>query len=59
MINSKEACQKETAMKKKRLIGLYLDRIHTKRDTVMDEANIAYICEGMESFLAEICDKNA
>ena len=48
-----------SAMKKKRLIGLYLDRIHTKRDTVMDEANIAYICEGMESFLAEICDKNA
>ena len=48
-----------SAMKKSRFFGLYLDRIHTKKDTVMDETNIAYICEGMERFLAEICAKNA
>lgn len=47
-----------SAMKKARFLGLYLDRIHTKKDTVMDETNIAYICEGMERFLAAICEKN-
>ena len=45
-------------MKKTRFLGLYLDRIHTKKDTVMDETNIAYICEGMERFLSKICAKN-
>ena len=47
-----------SAMKKSRFLGLYLDRIHTKKDTVMDEANIAYICEGMERFLTTVCEKN-
>lgn len=47
-----------SAMKKAPILGLYLDRIHTKKDTVMDETNIAYICESMERFLATICGKN-
>ncbi len=48
-----------SAMKKARVLGLYLDRIHTKKDTVMDETNIAYICESMERFLDSVCEKNA
>ncbi len=43
-----------SALKKTRFLGLYLDRIHTKRDTVMDEDNITYLCESMERFLTEI-----
>ncbi len=42
-----------SAMKKKRFLGLYLDRIHTKKDTVMDETNLAYLVETMETFLTE------
>lgn len=34
------------ALKKNRLVGLYMDRIHTKRDTVFDEANIAFLTAG-------------
>ncbi len=47
-----------SAMKRLRFFGLYLDRIHTKRDTVMDESNIAYLCEGMMSFLASFHQEN-
>ncbi len=46
-----------SAMKKLRFFGLYLDRIHTKRDTVMDERNIAYLCESMETFLSSLHEK--
>jgi hypothetical protein len=46
-----------SAMKKAPVLGLYLDRIHTKKDTAMDEKNIAYICEAMERFLPEYCMK--
>ncbi len=41
-----------SAMKKARFFGLYLDRIHTKRDTVMDECNITYLTETMKCFLS-------
>lgn len=46
------------ALKRKKGIGLYLDRIHTKWDTVFDESNIVYICEKTESFLDEIAKRN-
>jgi len=39
------------AMKKKPLFGLYLDRIHTKRDTVMDEENIKILVDGVCKFV--------
>ncbi len=43
-----------SAMKKKNVLGLYLDRIHTKHDTVMDETNIRYLCDGMYVFLKSL-----
>ena len=46
------------ALKIKKGIGLYLDRIHTKRDTVFDESNIEYICEKIASLLDEISKWN-
>ena len=33
------------ALKYKKPFGYYMDRIHTKRDTVLDEQNIAYLAE--------------
>lgn len=38
------------ALKRKPLIGLYLDRIHTKRDTAFDQRNIELLCEGTRRF---------
>lgn len=35
-------------------LGLYLSRIHTPKDTVMDERNIEIICEGTKKFLGKI-----
>jgi len=34
------------ALKKNRLFGYYMNRIHTKRDTVLDEENIRVLCAG-------------
>ncbi len=34
------------ALKKSKLFGYYMDRIHTKRDTVLDEENIALLLRG-------------
>lgn len=45
------------ALKRKKLIGLYLDRIHTKHDTVFDESNIRYICEKTEKFLCAVSER--
>lgn len=39
---------------KKSKFGLYMDRIHTPRDTVMDERNIAVLTEGIIKFLKTI-----
>ena len=33
------------ALKRSKLFGYYMDRIHTKRDTVFQEENIAYLAE--------------
>ena len=35
-------------------LGLYMDRIHTPRDTVMDERNIEVLVSGMKKFLGGI-----
>ncbi len=35
-------------------LGLYLGRIHTSKDTVMDERNIEVICDGTRKFLKMI-----
>lgn len=40
------------ALKHKKVIGYYMDRIHTSRDTVFDEANIQYLCKSMTSFIS-------
>lgn len=42
------------ALKKNRLVGYYLDRIHTKHDTNFDRANIALVCGGIKSLIAKI-----
>lgn len=40
------------AMHKAPLVGLWLGRIHTKRDTVLDESNLQYICAAMKKLYA-------
>ena len=42
------------ALKHKKMIGHYIDRIHTSRDTIFDKANIKLICESMLNFLKQI-----
>lgn len=42
------------AMKKKRFVGLYMDRIHTVRDTVFRKENIAYLTKGTLNLLEKI-----
>lgn len=39
------------ALKHHRLLGYYMDRIHTSRDTVFDEANIDLLCSCVHKFL--------
>ena len=34
------------ALKKAPVIGYYMDRIHTRRDTVLEEENVALLCRG-------------
>lgn len=46
------------ALKKKKPIGLYVDRIHTKHDTVFEESNIDYICEKTGRLIHEISEWN-
>lgn len=41
------------AMKKSRAVGYYMDRIHTPKDTVLEEENIARITGGMAQLAAE------
>ena len=40
------------AVHKKPFVGPYLSRIHTARDTVFDESNIAYLYDATKKFLA-------
>lgn len=39
------------AMQRNRLLGLYMSRIHTARDTVCDERNFSFLVEGVRRFL--------
>lgn len=39
------------AVKRKPVVGFYLDRIHTKRDTVLREQNIEFLVEATERLL--------
>ena len=34
------------ALKKAPVIGYYMDRIHTRRDTVLEEENVQLLCRG-------------
>ncbi len=43
-----------SSMNKKRFIGLYMDKIHTKKDVVFEESNIEYLCEGLQMFVEKI-----
>lgn len=45
------------ALKYKKYIGYYMDRIHTKRDTVMDERNITSICSSITKIIQNIKER--
>ena len=40
------------ALKHKPVIGYYMDRIHTSKDTVLDEANITLLRDGALRYIA-------
>ena len=42
------------ALQKKPFFGLYMGRIHTARDTVFEEENIRYLCEGTQKLIEKI-----
>lgn len=42
------------ALKKKKFLGLYMDKIHTPKDTVFDRANIEFLCAGTLDLLNHI-----
>ena len=42
------------ALKRKPVVGYYMDRIHTSRDTVLDEANIALLRDGALRHIAAL-----
>ena len=39
------------ALKRNKLFGYYMDKIHTKRDTVFDQTNIAFLTEKTVNFI--------
>ncbi len=43
------------ALNKKPVIGYYMDKIHTKKDTVFEEGNIEYLRHSTMNFLESIC----
>jgi hypothetical protein len=42
------------ALKKKRFLGYYMDRIHTKKDTAFDKENIKLICDSILRLIKNI-----
>ena len=42
------------ACNKMPVIGYYCDKIHTKRDTVCEQANLDFLAEGLSAFVAEL-----
>ena len=45
------------ALKKSKLFGWYMDRIHTKRDTVLDEKNIDLLRDGTVRLVQWLANK--
>lgn len=45
------------AFQKKRVLGLYMDKIHTKHDTVFDERNIAYLRDSLLRFAGQFTEQ--
>ena len=45
------------ALKKSKFFGWYMDRIHTKKDTVLDEENIAMLRAGTVRLLQTMNEK--
>ena len=43
-----------SSMKKHKLIGLYMDRIHTKRDVIFEEKNIHYLCGCLQDMIEKM-----
>jgi hypothetical protein len=43
-----------SALKKNRILGLYMNRIHTSRDTVFDERNIEFISNKTKQLIEKI-----
>lgn len=43
------------SMRRNKWVGLYMNRIHTPKDTVFDRANIDYLRAGTLRFLAGLC----
>ena len=42
------------ALNRNKFFGYYMDKIHTKRDTVFDEANIAFLTEKTAAFIEHL-----
>ena len=42
------------ALKKSKVVGLYMDRIHTPKDTILDEKNVEILVMGMMNYINEI-----
>ena len=42
------------ALKKNKLLGVYMNKIHTKRDTEWDERNIIYLVEGSTALVRNL-----
>lgn len=44
-------------LKKNRIFGLYMNKIHTDKDRVFDQTNIEYICTGMKCLVGRFITK--
>ncbi len=42
------------ACKKKRFVGYYCDKIHTKHDTICEQANLDYLSNGLADFVRDL-----
>ena len=42
------------SLKHKKLIGWYMDRIHTSRDTVLEEENVEILRDGAVALVREL-----
>lgn len=43
-----------SSMKKHKLIGLYMDRIHTKKDVIFEEKNIFYLRDSLTALIRQL-----